>query len=93
MMAPTQRRRPVPSRLAVFRIGQRGVVSLTTASPDSDPEPLQNPSEIVRLPAMPEYQLDGDCLRELADPQVIGRVSHQLVELLIHIAFIDHRVY
>jgi hypothetical protein len=42
---------------------------------------------------MPEYQRDGDCLGEFADPQVIGRISQQLIELLIYVELIEDRVY
>ena len=52
---------------------------------DAKLETFEHAGEIVRVPAMTEYQGDGDRLGVLAGPKVAGCSAQQLLEMVVHV--------
>lgn len=52
---------------------------------DAKLETFEHAGEIVRVPAMTEYQGNGDCLCILTGPKVTWRSAEQLLEMVVHV--------
>jgi hypothetical protein len=57
---------------------------------DAKLETLEHAGEIVRVPAMTEYQGDGDRLCVLSGPKVAWRSPQQLLEMVVHVQLFEH---
>jgi hypothetical protein len=56
---------------------------------DAELETLEHAGEVVRVPAVTEYQGDGDLLSVLTGPKVAWRSSQQLLEVVVHVQFFE----
>jgi len=52
-------------------------------------ETLEYAGEVVRVPAVAEYQGDGDRLCVLARPKVAWRSAKQLLEVVVHVQLLE----
>jgi hypothetical protein len=52
-------------------------------------ETLEHACEVVRVPAVAEYQGDGERLRVLSRAKVTRRLAEQLLEVIIDVQFVE----
>ena len=57
---------------------------------DAELETLEHAGEVVRVPAVTEYQGDGDRLCVLTGPKVARRSPEQLLEMVVHVQLFEH---
>ena len=67
------------TRSSVLAVGR------TSRIGDAELETLQHAGEVVRMPAVPEYQGDGDRLGVLTRSKVTGRSAEQLLEVVVYV--------
>ena len=56
---------------------------------DAKPETFEHAGEVVLVPAVPEYQGDGDRLCVLTGLEVARRPSKQLLEMVVHVQLFE----
>jgi hypothetical protein len=56
---------------------------------DAKLETFEHAGEIVRVPAVAEYQGDSDRLGVLTGPKVTGRSPEQLLEVVVHVQLLE----
>ena len=56
---------------------------------DAKLETFEHAGEIVWVPAVPEYQGDGDRLGVLTGPKVTGRSPEQLLEVVVDVQLFE----
>jgi len=59
---------------------------------DAKLETFEHAGEIVRVPAVTEYQGDGYRLCVLSGPKVAWRSAQQLLEMVVHVQFFEDRL-
>ena len=57
---------------------------------DAELETFEHAGEVVRVPAVTEYQGDGDRLCVLTGPKVARRSPEQLLEMVVHVQLFEH---
>jgi hypothetical protein len=57
---------------------------------DAELETLEHAGEVVRVPAVTEYQGDGDRLCVVTGPKVARRSPEQLLEMVVHVQLVEH---
>jgi hypothetical protein len=53
-------------------------------------ETLEHAGEIVRVPAVPEYQRHGDCPGVLIRPKVTRRSAQQLLKVVVDVQLLEN---
>ena len=56
---------------------------------DAKLETFEHAGEVVRMPAVPEYQGDGDRLCVLTGPKVAWRSPQQFLEMVVHVQLFE----
>ena len=70
----------------VFGVG----VGPSSCIADAELETLEHAGEVVWVPAVTEYQGDGDRLCVLTGPKVARRSPEQLLEMVVHIKLLEN---